>query len=198
MSSKQSLRRRSHHSIVLPLCRVTPGYIHTILSDSLVYASHAHPSSSSNPQINLPDLILAIQSNLSHSLIQQPSKSALLSLASSLNSTPLPPISERFGLRLPPREHCLTNVNFTIVPDELDDEDDEEHEGEAEEGQAGAGAGNDPATTANGSHDVGEEDANSPDVSMQDATATDEQPPPPPDQTTRGVKRSLQEDDEYD
>ena len=32
----------------------------------------------------------------------------LLSLASSLNSVPLPPMSNRHGLRLPPPEHCLT------------------------------------------------------------------------------------------
>jgi hypothetical protein len=41
----------------------------------------------------------------------------LLSLATSLNSVPLPPVSNRFGIRLPPAEHCLTNVNFAIVPD---------------------------------------------------------------------------------
>lgn len=41
----------------------------------------------------------------------------LLSLASSLNSVPLPPVSNRFGIRLPPPEHCLTNVNFALVPD---------------------------------------------------------------------------------
>lgn len=41
----------------------------------------------------------------------------LLSLATSLNSVPLPPVSNRYGIRLPPPEHCLTNVNFSIVPD---------------------------------------------------------------------------------
>ena len=41
----------------------------------------------------------------------------LLSLASSLNSVPLPPVSNRYGIRLPAPEHCLTNVNFSIVPD---------------------------------------------------------------------------------
>lgn len=41
----------------------------------------------------------------------------LLSLASTLNSVPLPPVSNRYGIRLPPPEHCLTNVNFAIVPD---------------------------------------------------------------------------------
>ena len=41
----------------------------------------------------------------------------LLSLATTLNSVPLPPVSNRYGIRLPPPEHCLTNVNFAIVPD---------------------------------------------------------------------------------
>ncbi|PWN30213.1 TFIID-31kDa-domain-containing protein [Jaminaea rosea] len=171
-------------------------YIHTILSDSLLYASHAHPSSSSNPQISLADVTLAVQSHLSHSLIQPPSKSALLNLASSLNSTPLPPISDRYGLRLPPKEHCLTNVNFNIVPDALDDEDDEEDgdgEDERDEEQRGAGAA------------VGEADADDTatagagDVTMtEEGTTNGRAAADEDDAAGRGVKRSLEEDDEYD
>ena len=43
----------------------------------------------------------------------------LLGLASTVNSIPLPPISDRHGVRLPPQEHCLTNVNFSIVPNPM-------------------------------------------------------------------------------
>lgn len=53
----------------------------------------------------------------------------LLSLASSVNSYPLPPISDRFGLRLPPPQHCLTNVNFSIVPNPPPAEDEEDEAG---------------------------------------------------------------------
>lgn len=171
------------------------GYIQTILADSLLYSAHAHPSSSSNPSITLPDLILAIQSHLSHSLIQQPSKSTLLSLANTLNSTPLPPISDRFGLRLPPKEQCLTNVNFRIVPEPLDDpDDDDDDENDAPNG---------PGTTedrpaVSPSQQVGDEDAgddsNLADTTMQEANGASTGSP----DANRGVKRSLDEDDEYD
>ncbi|PWN23151.1 TFIID-31kDa-domain-containing protein [Microstroma glucosiphilum] len=184
-------------------------YIHTILSDALVYSSHAHSSSSSsssNPQISLADLLLSVQSNLSHSLIQQPAKTTLLSLATTLNAYPLPPVSDRYGLRLPPREHCLTGVNFGIVPDELDDDDDddeEDEEGEEVEGSAKAGdsrQGQGQGQGAGGGRDeVGEEDAEDgplpEDATMEDAAgaggggaAID----------SRGVKRSLDEDEDYD
>jgi transcription initiation factor TFIID subunit 9B len=54
----------------------------------------------------------------------------LLSLATSVNAVPLPPISDRHGVRLPPPQHCLTNVNFSIVPNppsaDLDEFEDHE------------------------------------------------------------------------
>lgn len=196
----------------LALFFASQGYIHTILSDSLTYAAHAHPSTSSNPQISLPDLILAIQSNLSHSLIQTPAKSTLLSLASTLNATPLPPISDRFGLRLPPREHCLTNVNFRIVPDELEDEDEDEEDemdvsGAADangragsqteaDRQDGATAGASQGGGGNGPG-VGEEDAA--DITMASAqTPASEAGAAQTEEERRGVKRSLDEDEDYD
>ena len=43
----------------------------------------------------------------------------LLGLASTVNAQPLPPISDRHGVRLPEPRHCLTNVNFGIVPNAL-------------------------------------------------------------------------------
>lgn len=82
-------------------------------------------------------------------------------------------------------------MNFTIVPDELDDDDDEEDEGD--EGDDNDGIDSRPV--------VGEQDANSPapaaataaastaDVSMEESSAGD---------AARGVKRSLDEDDDYD
>lgn len=54
----------------------------------------------------------------------------LLALASTVNSIPLPPISDRHGVRLPPPQHCLTNVNFEIVPNPIPegfDDFEEEH-----------------------------------------------------------------------
>lgn len=65
----------------------------------------------------------------------------LLSLASRTNSEPLPPISETYGVRLPPLKHCLTAVDFDLVPNKpppedvvkLEDDDEEESEEEEEE-----------------------------------------------------------------
>jgi len=96
----------------------------------LVYADHAS-SRQSGSTVSFDDVQLAIQSRVNYSFTQPPPKEVriemvrifflilkmLLSLASSLNSVPLPPVSNRYGIRLPAPEHCLTNVNFSIVPD---------------------------------------------------------------------------------
>lgn len=62
----------------------------------------------------------------------------LLSLATRTNADPLPPISETYGVRLPPLKHCLTAVDFDLVPNKPPPEDvvkyeDEEEEEESEE-----------------------------------------------------------------
>lgn len=98
----------------------------------------------------------------------------LLSLASSLNSVPLPPVSNRYGIRLPPPEHCLTNVNFAIVPDAPP---------VSAFGDAIVQPPTAPATTK-ASESTG-------DTSMADVSMDDEGP-------TQGTKRALDEDDDYD
>jgi len=44
------------------------------------------------------------------------SKEFLLNLADNLNRTALPPIPERYGIRLPPEKDRLTAPNFDIAP----------------------------------------------------------------------------------
>ena len=106
-----------------------------------------------------------------------------------MNSMPLPPISDRYGLRLPPKEHCLTNVNFSIVPDELDDEEEEE------EGHGAAMQTQEQSQSQSQPQAVDEDDAaDAADVSMQDGDAA----APAAAADSRGTKRSLEEDDEYD
>ena len=98
----------------------------------------------------------------------------LLSLASSLNSVPLPPVSNRYGIRLPAPEHCLTNVNFSIVPDPPPD---------AQFGQSFVR----PST--------------GPKESRQDGvpSGAGETPMADGDQNeSHGVKRVLEEDEDYD
>lgn len=103
----------------------------------------------------------------------------LLALATSLNSVPLPPISDRHGVRLPPPQHCLTNVNFSIVPNAPPSDFYDEEERRM------------PPTQAENA-DNDEDEADDGDVSMaaaQPVQATDDQ---------RGTKRSLDEDEDYD
>ena len=40
----------------------------------------------------------------------------MLSLASQINSQPLPSVPEVFGVRLPPASDCLTGVDFDLLP----------------------------------------------------------------------------------
>lgn len=196
----------------------SPGYVQTILSDSLLYASHAQSSSSTSvPNISLQDVILAIQSHLSHSMIQPPSKSTLLNLAGTLNSTPLPPVSDRYGLRLPPREQCLTGVNFNIVPDPLDDDDEDDEDEEDNENETAAGSATAQRSAEAGnrrSEGVGEDEAEETlgaamshpgsgqaDDSVGDTTmdtGDNGERAGGAAEAQRGVKRSLEEDDEYD
>jgi hypothetical protein len=41
----------------------------------------------------------------------------LAQLAKERNREPLPPVPEKYGLRLPPDRHCLTAVNFQLIPE---------------------------------------------------------------------------------
>jgi len=37
-------------------------------------------------------------------------------IAARRNKLPLPIIQEKYGVRLPPERHCLTAVNYQVVP----------------------------------------------------------------------------------
>ena len=70
----------------------------------------------------------------------------LLSLATKTNSKPLPAVPEVFGVRLPPAKHCLTAVDFDLVPnkpppaaltansDDSDEEEEQDEDGRDEDG----------------------------------------------------------------
>ncbi|EPQ31242.1 uncharacterized protein PFL1_01427 [Pseudozyma flocculosa PF-1] len=101
--------------VLLQLLEFAHRYTYDVLSDALVYADHASTRQGTS-SVSLDDVTLAIQSRVNYSFTTPPEKDTLLALATSLNSVPLPPISDRHGVRLPPQQHCLTNVNFTIIP----------------------------------------------------------------------------------
>jgi len=132
-------------------------------------------------------------------------KEYILSLASSVNAEPLPLVPETFGVRLPPAQHCLTEVDFDLVPNKPPPEDPlyEEYEEEIEyDGDDGSEAGtpsvndlelfgeNDDA--GDGEEDAAkEEEDDERDLSMAPAT-------PQANGASAPAKRKLEEDDEYD
>ena len=139
-----------------------------------MYSDHAS-SRQGGSSVSIDDVQLAIQSRVNYSFTQPPPKEMLLSLATTLNSVPLPPVSNRYGIRLPPPEHCLTNVNFAIVPDpppkpEFGDSVIQPPVVGQSVAQPDASA-NDVEDTSMGEADTGE---------------------------SRGVKRTLDEDEDYD
>ncbi|RKP36829.1 transcription initiation factor TAFII31 [Dimargaris cristalligena] len=87
-------------------------YTVEVFQDALIYSEHAGKN-----DLDVEDVRLAIQGRVNHSFTTPPSKEFLLELAEERNSTPLPLLPEKFGIRLPPEKHCLTAVNFQVVPE---------------------------------------------------------------------------------
>lgn len=133
------------------------GYTAQVLSDALVYSEHAGRAGS----LNTEDVKLAVQSRVGWEFGGKVPREArrtvwsptwleinsylqfLLSLASKINAKPLPAVPEVFGVRLPPPKHCLTAVDFDLLPNKpppgvklagASDEEDEEEDEEDEEG----------------------------------------------------------------
>ncbi|EJU06275.1 TFIID-domain-containing protein [Dacryopinax primogenitus] len=87
-------------------------YSSQVMNDSLVYAEHAGRVGN----ITMEDLTLAIQARAGWEFAGRIPKEYLQSLADKTNSVPLPSIPETYGVRLPPAKHCLTQVDFDLVP----------------------------------------------------------------------------------
>ncbi|CEG70512.1 Putative Transcription initiation factor TFIID subunit 9B [Rhizopus microsporus] len=98
--------------VVHQLLEFAHRYTTDVLQDALVYAEHANKM-----DIELEDIQLAIQGRVNHSFTTPPPKEFLLELAQEKNKAPLPLIPEKYGIRLPAEKHCLTGINFSIVPD---------------------------------------------------------------------------------
>ncbi|SOV09851.1 related to TAF9 - TFIID and SAGA subunit [Ustilago sp. UG-2017a] len=126
-------------SVLLQLLEFAHRYTHDVLCDALVYSDHANSRQASS-SLSLDDINLAIQSRVNYSFTQPPEKDMLLGLASAVNSIPLPPISDRHGVRLPPQNQCLTNVNFRVVPNALPEGYDDFEETQATAGGEAGGA----------------------------------------------------------
>ncbi|CAG8452171.1 7052_t:CDS:2 [Paraglomus brasilianum] len=109
-----SLGVRDHEpKVVQQLLEFAHRYTIDVLQDALIYAEHA-----GRTDINVNDVKLAIKGRVNYSFTAPPRRDFIYELAKAQNGVPLPPVPERYGLRLPHEKYCLTAVNFQIVPPE--------------------------------------------------------------------------------
>ncbi|GAA5956707.1 hypothetical protein JCM3765_005713 [Sporobolomyces pararoseus] len=167
--------------VVRMLVEFAHRYTSDILTDSLLYAEHARAATSGNASNQQPltpsidDIRLAVQARTESAQVP---KEFLLQLATQVNSVPLPPVPEVYGIRLPPVAQRLTAPNFSIVPrsnplpgNELENTNETLNSG---------GAGGDGTQTAEGSEaggglfgddDDDDDDSDEDDEEMEDVTA---------------------------
>eukprot|EP00877_Chromochloris_zofingiensis_P014609 jgi/Chrzof1/9401/Cz04g01190.t1 len=88
-------------------------YVSEVLVDAESYAEH---SGAAPGEVDIEDVMLAIQARSAHSFVQQPTQELLAEIANASNASPLPDISKGHGLRLPKDTECLTNANWKIIP----------------------------------------------------------------------------------
>lgn len=95
---------------------------------------------------------------------------------------------DRYGVKLPPTQHCLTNVNFTIVP-----------KPPPKDASDGNFAGEDEleAKVSSDTQAVVDEEADGDDL-IDTTMASETQTPDEQQATQRGTKRTLDEDEDYD
>ncbi|KAI9207188.1 transcription initiation factor TAFII31, partial [Polychytrium aggregatum] len=84
-------------------------YTLDILADAQVFSDHARRS-----DIDKSDVQLAVQGLVTHSFVNLPSRDFLADLARKKNSIPLPPVPEKFGIRLPPEKYCLIGSKLQV------------------------------------------------------------------------------------
>ncbi|GAA5906897.1 hypothetical protein JCM6882_006860 [Rhodosporidiobolus microsporus] len=109
--------------VVRMLVEFAHRYTGDVLSDSLMYAEHARSGASGAGGAaggaaaavvpSLEDVRLAVQARTEGAQVP---KEFLLQLSTTVNATPLPPVPEVYGIRLPPAAQRLTAPNFSIVP----------------------------------------------------------------------------------
>lgn len=100
-------------------------YVTDILIDAQEYATYANKQQS----IDADDVRLAISSRLNHHYAAAPSRELMMELADKRNALPLPPISNEYGVRLPPAQHQLVtfeserNADESFAADDLSADD---------------------------------------------------------------------------
>ncbi|KAJ0393449.1 hypothetical protein P43SY_000757 [Pythium insidiosum] len=104
---------RHEPRVVSQLHEFVHRYVTEILVDAQEYSLFASKTS-----VDVDDVRLAIASRLNHHYTNVPSRELLIELAEKRNSLPLPPISNEYGVRLPPPEHQLVTFERDRYPDE--------------------------------------------------------------------------------
>jgi hypothetical protein len=95
--------------VVHQLLEVTYRYVTSVLEDAKVYSEHAQKR-----EIDLSDVRLAVHMKTEQSFSSPPPRDYLMETARHKNSTPIPLVHEKFGLRLPPERYCLTAPNYNV------------------------------------------------------------------------------------
>ncbi|KAG0245758.1 transcription initiation factor IID, 31kD subunit-domain-containing protein [Mortierella sp. GBAus27b] len=102
----------AEQKVIHQLLEFAHRYTTDVFQDALVYSEHA-----GRTEVGMDDVKLAIQGRVNHSFTSPPPKEFLLELAEEKNKVPLPLIPEKYGIRLPHERHCLTTVNFQLIPE---------------------------------------------------------------------------------
>ncbi|KAJ9090741.1 hypothetical protein QFC20_007834 [Naganishia adeliensis] len=178
-------------------------YTSDILEDAQSYADHANRPG----RIETTDVELAVQARSGWEFTEAAPKDYLLPIARKLNRIPLPTLNAAYShITLPEPHLMLGQPNFRIVPrmpapeslglfrlgEEEGSASEEESEGEEEdEEESSKDAGDGPAGM--GGEEDGEDDKMETDTVPPTVTAPVEAEP-----AVNGVKRRLEEDDDYD
>ncbi|KAG0368057.1 Transcription initiation factor TFIID subunit 9 [Gamsiella multidivaricata] len=113
----------AEQKVIHQLLEFAHRYTTDVFQDALLYSEHA-----GRTEVGLDDVKLAIQGRVNHSFTSPPPKEFLLELAEEKNKVPLPLIPEKYGIRLPHERHCLTTVNFQLIPEVKDEDEDSDEE----------------------------------------------------------------------
>uniref|UniRef100_A0A6M2DKL1 Putative transcription initiation factor iid n=1 Tax=Xenopsylla cheopis TaxID=163159 RepID=A0A6M2DKL1_XENCH len=100
--------------VINQLLEFTYRYVTCILDDARVYANHSNHQNKKN--IDIKDEKLAVQMIAERAFTTPLPREALIEMARSKNSTPLPLVKPHCGLRLPPDRYCLSSCNFKLRP----------------------------------------------------------------------------------
>lgn len=107
----QSLDIPDHDpNVIHLLLKFIHSYTSSILTESSLYAQHCGRS-----DVQLQDVILAINQTVQSSFTRPPDMEFMMEIANEKNKIPLPIIPEKFGVRTPPDRYALTGINFSVT-----------------------------------------------------------------------------------